>query len=263
MDTRPIGIFDSGIGGLTVVKEVAKLLPNEQIIYFGDTARVPYGGKSKETITNFSIEIMEFLMKQNVKAVIVACNSVSSNSYDELVKIFDIPIIEVVTPGVMASLEVTKNNIIGVIGTERTISSKAYEIKLKNARKNIEVYSKSCPLFVPLAEEGWVRNTVAQMTIEIYLQELMDKEIDTLLLGCTHYPLLEEAIKRVVGHINVVNPAIYTAIHTEEYLKNEGLLSDNNEVKNPLFYVTDETSKFNRICRITLGAEYLGVKVQL
>lgn len=263
MDKRPIGIFDSGVGGLTVVKEVTKLLPNEQIIYFGDTARVPYGGKSKETITEFSIEIVEFLLKKNVKAVIIACNSVSSNSYEELTKRFDIPIIEVITPGVKASLEATKNNIVGVIGTQRTIESCAYETKLKEQRKNIIIYSKPCPLLVPLAEEGWVRNNVAKLTIEIYLEELLSKNIDTLLLGCTHYPLLEECIKEAVLDVTVVNPAIYTAIHTKEYLQSLNLLNEEISQKQPIFYVTDETSKFNRICKETLGKEYIGNKVSL
>lgn len=266
MDKRPIGIFDSGVGGLTVVKEVAKLLPNEQIIYFGDTARVPYGGKSKETITQFSFEIMEFLIKKGVKAVIIACNSVSSNSYEELEKRFDIPIIEVITPGVKASLDVTKNNIVGVIGTQRTIESRAYEIKLVEERENIIIHSKACPLLVPLAEEGWVRNGVAKLTIEIYLKELLDKNIDTLILGCTHYPLLEECIKETVPQINVVNPAIYTAIHTKNYLESLNLLNildEENSQKEPIFYVTDETSKFNRICKETLGKEYTGIKINL
>ena len=193
MDNRPIGIFDSGVGGLTVVKQIIKALPNEDIIYFGDTARVPYGSKTKETVTNFSAQIIRFLLSKNVKTIIIACNTVSSNSYDELIKMFDLPIIEVVTPGVEACLNATKNKIVGIIGTEATVKSGAYEKKIRQKDNNIKVYSKACPLFVPLAEEGWTDNDISRQTAEIYLRDLTEKNIDSIILGCTHYPLLKKS----------------------------------------------------------------------
>ena len=161
MDIRPIGIFDSGVGGLTVVGEILKELPNEAIIYFGDTARVPYGSKSIETVTKYSTQIVNFLLNKNVKAVVIACNTVSSNSYTFLAERFNVPMVEVVSPGAAECANVTKNNIVGVIGTERTVSSGAYERLIKAANPKITVYQKACPLFVPLAEEGWVDNNVA------------------------------------------------------------------------------------------------------
>lgn len=256
MDNRPIGIFDSGVGGLTVVSEVMKLLPNEDIIYFGDTARVPYGSKSKETVTKFSSQIIRFLISKNVKTIIIACNTVSSNCFSELKSIFDIPIVEVVRPGAYACAKATKNNIVGVIGTEATIRSKAYEQKIKDINSNIKVYSKSCPLFVPLAEEGWTNNDVAKMTAEIYLKELIDKNIDSILLGCTHYPLLKDCIKTVIGDcINIINPAEATALNIQSFLENNNMVSGETNHTH-IFYVSDNTAKFDSICNIVLNKNY-------
>ena len=167
MDNRPIGIFDSGVGGLTVVKEIVKCLPNENIVYFGDTARVPYGDKSKDVVTKYSKQIVRFLMTKNVKAIIAACNTVSSNSMEELRKEFDIPFVGVVEPGVKSVLETTKNKKVGIIGTEATVRSGMYSRLIHQADSSIEVFSKPCPLFVPLAEEGWYENDVAKMTAYI------------------------------------------------------------------------------------------------
>ena len=171
MDKRPIGVFDSGVGGLTVVKQIMKTLPQENIIYFGDTARLPYGTKSKKTVTKFSKQIVRFLLTKNVKAVIIACNTASSNSLEELRQTFDIPIFGVIVPGVEEALRSTKNKKVGIIGTASTIRSKAYETLIAQTDKSIEVYAKPCPLFVSLVEEGWTENAVSKLTAEIYLKK--------------------------------------------------------------------------------------------
>lgn len=262
MDNRPIGVFDSGVGGLTVVKQVIKTLPEEDIIYFGDTARVPYGSKSKETVTKFSSQIIRFLLSKNVKAVIIACNTVSSNSYDELTKEFNIPIIEVVTPGVESCIKATRNKIVGIIGTESTIKSGAYEKKLKIIDNEIKVYSKACPLFVPLAEEGWTDNDISRLTIEIYLKDLLEKGIDSIVLGCTHYPLLKRCIGKVVGeNVKIVDPAYATAIKMKEFLKNNDMLAKNTG--NMTFFVSDNTEKFDFICKTVLKRECIAEKIEI
>lgn len=263
MDNRAIGIFDSGVGGLTVVKEVMKVLPNEEIIYFGDTARVPYGSKSKETVTKFSNQIIKFLISKNVKAVIIACNTVSSNCYYELTKQFNIPIIEVVTPGAESCIKSTKNNIVAVIGTEATIRSGAYEKRIKEINSNIKVYSKACPLFVPLVEEGWIDNQITQMTVKEYINELIDYGIDTIVLGCTHYPLLKTCISKVVGeNIKIVNPATATAIKIKDFLKKNDMLNNKQEHKNT-FFVSDNYTKFNSICQLVLKKSYIAEKIDI
>lgn len=263
MDNRPIGIFDSGIGGLTVVREVMEHLPNEEIIYFGDTARLPYGSKSKEIVTKFSKEITTFLLSKNVKAIIIACNTASSNSYRELIAEFDIPIIEVVAPAVQECLRTTLNNVVGVIGTEATIRSKAYETEIKKQNPDIDVYSRSCPLFVHLAEEGWTDNTVAHITTEIYLQQLIDMGIDTLILGCTHYPLLENSIKRVTGDIKIINPAYAIALKMKDFLTENDMLTAKDQPPIHHFYVSDNTEKFNKMCNLILNNIYSVTKTSI
>lgn len=251
MDNRPIGVFDSGVGGLTVVKQVIKALPNENIIYFGDTARVPYGSKTKETVTKFSSQIIRFLLTKNVKAVIIACNTVSSNSYEKLISEFSVPIMEVVTPGAESCLKATKNKTVGIIGTPATIKSGAYERKLKEKDPDIIVYSKACPLFVPLAEEGWTDNYIAFETAKIYLKELVDKNIDSIVLGCTHYPLLKKCIGKVVGEkVKIVDPAFETAKKTALYLKEHNMLAKNDG--RTCFYVSDNTEAFSFMCNAVL-----------
>ena len=263
MDNRPIGVFDSGIGGLTVVSQVLKALPHEEIVYFGDTARLPYGSKSKEIVTKFSRQIVNFLLEKDVKAIIIACNTASSNSYNALVTEFDIPIIEVVGPAVTTCLNTTKNNIVGVIGTEATIRSEAYQIQIRSREPEIQVYSKSCPLFVHLAEEGWTKNSVAHLTTEIYLQELIDKDIDTLILGCTHYPLLEDCIKQITGNIKIINPAAAVAVEMKSFLERNKLLRDAPSPPQHKFYVSDNTKKFNKICNLVLDNIYQAELVEL
>lgn len=265
MDNRPIGLFDSGVGGLTVVKEVIKAMPCEETVYFGDTARVPYGSKSKETVTKFSSQIIRFLLSQNVKAIIIACNTVSSNCFDELKKEFpNVPIAEVVTPGAESAVKATKNNIVGVIGTEATVKSGAYEKRIKSINNNISVYSKACPLFVPLAEEGWTYNSVSRNAAEIYLRELVEKDIDSVVLGCTHYPLLKRCIGEIIGEkVKIVDPANVTALKMRTFLEANDMLNGKEKVGKHTFYVSDNTEKFSSICRLVLKKEYDATKIDI
>ncbi len=219
----PIGVFDSGVGGLTVVREIRKRLPEETIIYFGDSARVPYGTKSKETILRFAEEDINFLLSFNVKVIVSACFSVSSNALAELEKEFPVPIIGMIDPGVNAlSKESCKR--VGVIGTNATIESDAFNKKLKDKFGDIEIYSAACPLFVPLVEEGWTDNDVPKLVAEKYLSPLIEENIDSLILGCTHYPLLYSVIKKVMGDkVTIVEPGKEAAILLEKFLDDNNL----------------------------------------
>ncbi len=244
----PIGVFDSGIGGLTVVREIMRQIPNEKIIYFGDTARTPYGSKSKETVTKFSRQIVRFLQTHEVKAIVVACNTASAYALEELEKEIDIPIIGVVKPGTKAALSATKNGKIGVIATAATIGSQIYTKYIKENQEDDIVYGKACPLFVPLIEEGLWEDPVTDEIARRYLTELIDLDIDTLILGCTHYPLIRKALGRIMGpEVTLVNPAYETAIELKELLAEKGLLNDKaptlgeNQYR---FYVSDMADKF-------------------
>lgn len=265
MDNRPIGIFDSGVGGLTVVKQVMKVLPYEETIYFGDTARVPYGSKSKETVTKFSEQIIRFLLTKNVKAIIIACNTVSSNCYEQLIKTFpDIPILEVVTPGVESCVAVTKNKRVGIIGTFATVNSGAYELGLKQRLPDIRVFTKACPLFVPLAEEGWTDNEIAKLTVKTYLQELIDKDIDSIVLGCTHYPILKRCISQVVGEkVTIVDPAKATAIKMQQFLECNDMLTDATTTDKHTFFVSDNNQQFDSLCLKVLKQSYKAEKIDI
>lgn len=258
MDKRPIGVFDSGVGGLTVVKQIMKTLPQENIIYFGDTARLPYGTKSKKTVTKFSKQIVRFLLTKNVKAVIIACNTASSNSLEELRQTFDIPIFGVIVAGVEEALRSTKNKKVGIIGTSSTIKSKAYETLIAQTDKSIEVYTKPCPLFVSLVEEGWTENVVSKLTAEIYLKELIQKGIDSLVLGCTHYPLLKKCIGETVGNdIKLVDPAKATAKMVKAFLAEHKLLMQGENIAERYFYISDDTDTFSSMCKKALKREYI------
>ena len=223
----PIGVFDSGVGGLTVMKEIMHQIPSEKVVYFGDTARVPYGNKSKETVTKFSRQIVHFLQTRNVKAIVVACNTASAYALDELEKEVEVPIIGVVKPGAKVAVEATRNGKIGVIATEGTISSAIYERYIKELNKNVNVIGKACPLFVPLAEEGLWRDPVTDEIARRYLTELIDIDIDTLVLGCTHYPLIRETVGKIMGEgVTLVNPAYETARELKKLLEQENLLRE-------------------------------------
>jgi len=247
-DARPIGIFDSGVGGLTVFSEVEKALPREEIVYFGDTARVPYGTKSRETITKFSVENVEFLMKHDVKLVLVACNTASSLSLDFLKRCFRVPIIGVIEPGARNAVNTTRNNRIGVVGTNATIFSRAYEKAVKKINSRMAVYSQSCPLFVPLVEEGWINERVTYEVASVYLKGLKSKGVDTLILGCTHYPLLKDVIKKFMGgKVLLTDSAREVAKEAGSILDASGLLNENSGKKKHKFFVSDEPGPFIRL----------------
>lgn len=244
----PVGVFDSGVGGLTVVREIMRQIPNEKIIYFGDTARVPYGSKSKETITRFSRQIVNFLRTHHVKTIVIACNTASAYALDELEKEIDIPIIGVVKPGALAASEVTRNGKIGVIATPATISSHIYNEYIEEINPGVTIYEKACPLFVPLVEEGLWIDPVTDEIARRYLAELIDLDIDTLILGCTHYPLIRSTLGRIMGEkVTLVNPAYETAIQLRSLLQEKNLLNKNapklgeNQYQ---FYVSDMAEKF-------------------
>lgn len=219
----PIGVFDSGVGGLTVMREIMRQMPDERIVYFGDTARVPYGNKSKETVIRYSQQIIRFLQTKDVKAIVIACNTASACALEAVERSLDIPIIGVISAGSRAAVEATRNGKIGIIGTEATIRSGVYSEEMKRLREDIEVTGKPCPLFVPLVEEGLLHDSVTDEIASRYLACLKGKYIDTLVMGCTHYPLLRSTFKRLMGDdVTLVNPAYETAVELRELLeKNE------------------------------------------
>ncbi len=210
--TMPIGVFDSGVGGLTVAREIMRQLPSENVVYFGDTARVPYGSKSKDTIIRFSRQIIRFLKTKNVKAIVIACNTVSALALETVQEEMDIPVIGVIAPGARAAVNETKNKKIGVVGTEATIRSETYTKIIKAKLPDASVIGKSCPLFVPLVEEGFSKHSITEQVIDIYLSDMRSTDIDTMILGCTHYPLLRSKILASLGErVQIVNPASATA----------------------------------------------------
>lgn len=248
MDNRPIAVFDSGIGGLTVLKEIMEQLPGEDIVYFGDTARIPYGTRSKEIVIKYVIESFNFLMTKDIKAIVIACNTASSLALIEAQEKFDLPIIGVVGPGAKASISTTKNNVIGVIGTEGTINSNAYQATIRQSLPTAELIGIACPLFVPIVEEGWENTDVAHVAALKYLLELKEHNIDTLILGCTHYPALRYTISKVMGEsVTLVNPAYETAKATKIILKEKGLLNEKLDGGSYKYYVSDDPDKFKRI----------------
>lgn len=265
LHNAPIGVFDSGVGGLTVAREIMRQLPNERIVYFGDTARVPYGNKSRETVTRFSKQIVRFLQTQQVKAIVAACNTASAYALDELEKEADIPMIGVVRPGATAAVEATRNGRIGVIATEATISSDIYRRYIEDDLNKVSVIGKACPLFVPLVEEGLWEDPVTEEIARRYLTELIDIDIDTLILGCTHYPLIRSTIGKVMGDkVTLVNPAYETARELKELLKQEGLESEKRpELGTELyrFFVSDAADKFQKFANSIISYGILSAKV--
>ena len=252
----PIGIFDSGIGGLTVAKRIMSILANENIIYFGDTARVPYGSKSNATVIEYAIQDTHFLIKKNVKLIIVACNTVSSVALNRLREIFEIPIIGMIDPGAKLALENTKNGKIGVIGTNATINNKAYSEKLKQLNSKIQVFEKACPLFVPIAEEGWLNHPATKLIAKEYLQDFIDNWVDTLVLGCTHYPLLADTIQEIVGEkVTLIDSGFAASLQVENHLKGRGIRNDSVQLGQKEFYVSDLPDKFKSVAERFLGSE--------
>lgn len=259
----PIGVFDSGVGGLTVAREIMRQIPNERIVYFGDTARVPYGSKSKETVTRYSRQIVRFLQTQEVKAIVVACNTASAY-LDEIEKEADIPIIGVVKPGAKMAAEATSNGKIGVIATEGTINSGIYSSYIKEIKPDASVIGKACPLLVPLVEEGLLQDPVTDEIAKRYLTELIDIGIDTLILGCTHYPLIRSTVGRIVGEgVTLVNPAYETAKELRELLEAEHMQNEeaaklgDNKYR---FFVSDAAEKFKHFANSVIKYGILSAK---
>jgi glutamate racemase len=260
-NTKPIGIFDSGIGGLTVAKRLSQTLPNENIIYFGDTARVPYGSKSNSTVIEYSLQDTNFLISKDVKAIVVACNTASSIAIPELKKQFDIPIIGMIKPGAVMAIEKSTNKRIGVIGTRSTISNKAYSSEINSIDPSADIYEKACPLFVPLAEEGWTDHKATFKIAEEYLQELKDLNIDTLVLGCTHYPILYNVIHKIMGdNVTLIDSGVAAARVVKEEIKNTDLENESGEIGAIEFYVSDIPTTFKEIAELFLGRPIADIK---
>jgi glutamate racemase len=251
---KPIGVFDSGIGGLTVVKRLYSTLPKESIVYFGDTARVPYGSKSNSTVIEYSIQNTKFLLNKNVKAVVVACNTASSIAIDELRNRFDIPIIGMIDPGASMAVRETKNKKIGVIGTRATINNKAYSNAIKKIDPEIKIFEKACPLFVPIAEEGWTHHQATYEIADEYLKELREKDIDTLVLGCTHYPILSDVIQKVIGTgIKLIDSGIASSEIVRNEIARIGLETNSAIPGQSSFYVSDIPTTFKQVAELFLG----------
>ncbi len=251
----PIGIFDSGLGGLTVLKTIKRVIQGESIVYLGDTAHLPYGSKSKDTIWSLSLKNIDFLLKRKVKIIVVACNTASALCLEGLAKKYSLPLLGVIEPGTLRAIRATKNGRVGVIGTHSTIRSRAYEKSIKKYAPNLRVYSKACPLFVPLVEEGWAGSKVAENIADTYLRPLKNKKIDTLILGCTHYPLLKNAIKKVMGpRVTLVDSAEEIAAQVDRILeawpKNATHSSRRRFCE---IYVTDVPQPFSRLTKKILG----------
>jgi len=250
MNNNPIGIFDSGLGGLTVVKAIRNLLPNESVIYLGDTARVPYGNKSQKTIKKYSFQIVDFLIENGAKIIIIACNTASALAIEDVKKYIEIPVIGVIDPGVETAINSTRNKQIGVIGTTATIRSMEYEKKIKATDPSINVVSQSCPLFVPLVEEGWIDGTIAEDIAKIYLQPIISENIDTLILGCTHYPLLKPLLQSQLGNkIKIIDSAYPVANKIEELITSTKIQSKKNLKGTLSCFTTDLLSQFESIAK--------------
>ncbi len=254
---KPIGVFDSGIGGLTVVRALLQLLPHENIIYFGDTARVPYGSKSPQVIREYTLDDAEFLLSQDVKMIVAACNTVSAVALDVVQKRTNIPVTGVIIPGASAAVASSAKKRIGVIGTAGTIASGAYEQAIKQLDSSAEVFSQPCPLFVPLVEEGWMEHSATELIAREYLFPLVTQKIDTLVLGCTHYPLLKKSISAVFkNQILLVDSGEETAKEVQKLLSLHQLKNTSKENPNIQFFVSDNPQKFTEI-----GERFLGRKL--
>lgn len=251
----PVGVFDSGVGGLTVAREISRQLPNENIVYFGDTARVPYGSKSQNTIIRFSEQIIRFLQQKEVKAIVIACNTASALALDAVRDEFDIPIMGVVIPGARAAVAATKNRKVGIIGTDATVQSGMYTKVIHQMAPDVEVIEKACPLFVPLVEEGFKEHAVTGEIIEYYLESMKNTDIDAMILGCTHYPLLRSRIRAYMGEkIQIVNPAYETAMDLRALLHEQNMENDGETVRHSRysFYVSDAAEKFRKFANTVM-----------
>lgn len=253
-DNAPVGVFDSGIGGLTVVRELIKALPRENIVYLGDTARVPYGIRSPETVRRYAREGAEFLFSKGIKLLVVACNTMSAVGFDAAAREPAVPAIGVIRPGAVAAVSATKEKKVGVIGTEATIKSGAYTEAIRKMDSTVEVFPLTCPLFVPLVEEGWLDGEVPSLVAAKYLDGLKGTGVDVLVLGCTHYPLLKPVISKVLGgDIVLIDSAAETAREVREKLLESGRGREGDAPASREFYVTDDPGKF-----VKIGGRFLG-----
>ena len=253
---RPIGVFDSGIGGLTVVAALRELLPSESIFYIGDTARVPYGGKSQATIERYSVELAGLLLAERAKCIVVACNTASALGVPQLKLDLRVPVTGVIEPGAQAAVKATRSGKIGVIGTRATVNSRAYERAIEELDSELEVFTEACPLFVPLIEEGWIEDSVTDSVIARYLEKMLRHDVDTLVLGCTHYPLLRAAIQRFVGpKITLVDSAQNTALAVQKLLKQHKLTAPKKSVGKLHVALTDQSTGFLRVAEQALDLQ--------
>jgi len=257
MNSKPIGVFDSGIGGLTVVHAITQRLPHENIVYFGDTARVPYGPKSAQVVREYAAQDADFLISKDVKMVVIACNTVSAVALDVVQKRAKVPVIGVILPGAEAAVRATKKKRVGIIGTRATVNSKAYINAIRQINEEVKVLAQECPLFVPLAEEGWVDHEVTHMVAKDYLFPLRFEQIDTLILGCTHYPILRNAIASALdANVVLIDSGEATAHAVERSLDEHELRNPSRQRPNLQFYVSDLPAKFTEI-----GERFLGRKM--
>lgn len=257
MNAKPIGVFDSGIGGLTVVHSLTRRLPHENIIYFGDTARVPYGPKSPQVIREYAAQDVDFLISKDVKMIVIACNTVSGVALDVVMKHAKVPVVGVIAPGAGAAVAATKKKRVGVIGTIATVNSKAYAHAIRQLDREVEVFSQPCPLFVPLAEEGWTHHPATHLVAKEYLFPLRLEKIDTLILGCTHYPILKDAIASAVdGNVTLIDSGDAAAAEVEKILHQHNLRNPSTLKPHLQFFVSDIPAKFTEI-----GERFLGQKM--
>jgi glutamate racemase len=250
----PIGIFDSGVGGLTVFRALERRLPNESLIYLGDTARVPYGTRSQATVERYALEDANFIRSKNVKVIVVACNTASASAANQLREVFDVPVLGVIRPGARRAVAATRSGYVGVIATEGTVASGAYERAMLALNTKLEVISRACPLFVPLAEEGWLNHPVTRQVANEYLAEMRASRVDTLVLGCTHYPILRPLIDEVMGdHITFIDSGEAVADEVAHMLEECDMVRHSREPRTEQFYVTDAAVRFRRVAELFLG----------
>jgi len=254
MDERPIGIFDSGLGGLTVIKEIKKTLPDENIVYLGDTARVPYGTRGKQTVIKFSLQDAKFLLKHEVKCIVIACNTASALAFRAVEREITIPVFDVVSAGAKEAVRLTKNKKIGVIGTRGTVASHAYKNFVSKLAPETEMYEKACPLFVPLIEEDEIEGELILILADKYLGSVKKAGVDTLVLGCTHYPIIEKVIRKEMGkEVILVNSGKEVAKELLVYLKKKQMLAPENNKPGDEYFVTDLTQRFIKVAEMFLG----------
>ncbi|HCV42486.1 MAG TPA: glutamate racemase [Bacteroidetes bacterium] len=257
MNSKPIGVFDSGIGGLTVVHALTQRLPHENIVYFGDTARVPYGPKSPQVVREYAAQDVDFLISKDVKMVVIACNTVSAVALDVVQKHAKMPVIGVIVPGAMAAVKATTKKRVGIIGTRATVNSNAYTNAVRQLDGEVQVFAQECPLFVPLAEEGWVDHKVTDAVATEYLFPFKQEKIDTLILGCTHYPILRRAISAALDRaVALIDSGEATGVEVERVLDEKGLRNPSKQRPNLQFYVSDIPAKFAEI-----GERFLGQRM--